>query len=295
MACEQPWQRGPPIRKMPIGTASCSVLRRRFLTNAREYLAVSSNQPDSLRAGGVRRVASAAIQSSPRSRCSKAFANPREGGTCASMLPGFRFLFAAIVVVDVGPGVRARRGGVAARRPRGIRQHAVLAADARNRYLRRQIEATPAGDRDVTRRRCLHGHGKGRDQGCWSRAAGAMPLRSRVNSPRHNPTSTKPLRCSRPSHAPSEATKPQAAVLQNPVPENPPQAEATQAIENQPKVATTEQRSADGASTKALRKPRPRSPSGPATASETAPSPAAEAAPVAPEPSSAPRAAPAML
>src|SRR6202166_5043083 len=30
-------------------------------------------------------------------RCSRAFAKPRDGGTSLSMLPGFRFLFAAIV------------------------------------------------------------------------------------------------------------------------------------------------------------------------------------------------------
>src|ERR1700688_933149 len=31
-------------------------------------------------------------------RCSRAFAKPRDGGTSLSMLPGFRFLFAAIVL-----------------------------------------------------------------------------------------------------------------------------------------------------------------------------------------------------
>jgi hypothetical protein len=35
---------------------------------------------------------------SPRSQMLKAFAKPREGGTCLFMLPGFRFLFAAIVL-----------------------------------------------------------------------------------------------------------------------------------------------------------------------------------------------------
>ena len=47
---------------------------------------------------------------------------------------------------------------------------------------------------------------------------------------------------------PSEATKPQAEVLQNPVPENPPQAEVTAVsaiTRSQPKVATTEQPSAE--------------------------------------------------
>jgi hypothetical protein len=87
---------------------------------------------------------------------------------------------------------------------------------------------------------------------------------------------------------PSEATKPQAAVLQNPVPENPPQAEATQAIENQPKVATTEQPSAEVQDQSATQTTTEVA-KGPATASETAPSPAAEAAPVAPETFSAPR------
>jgi hypothetical protein len=89
---------------------------------------------------------------------------------------------------------------------------------------------------------------------------------------------------------PSEATKPQAEVLQNPVPENPPQAEATAApaIPNQPKVATTEQPSAEvpdqGATQTTTEVAK-----GPATASETAPSPTAEAAPVAPKTFSAPR------
>src|SRR6202166_3667783 len=31
-------------------------------------------------------------------RCSRAFAKPRDGGTSLSMLPGFRFLFAAIIL-----------------------------------------------------------------------------------------------------------------------------------------------------------------------------------------------------
>jgi len=87
---------------------------------------------------------------------------------------------------------------------------------------------------------------------------------------------------------PSEATKPQAEALQNTVPENPPPAEATQTIENQPKVATTEQRSAEVQDQSATQTTTEVA-KGPATASETAPSPAAEAAPVAPRKFSAPR------
>jgi hypothetical protein len=87
---------------------------------------------------------------------------------------------------------------------------------------------------------------------------------------------------------PSEATKPQAEVLQNPVPENPRQAEATQAIENQPKVVTTEQPSAEVQDQSATQTTTEVA-KAPATASETAPSPTAEAAPVAPETFSAPR------
>jgi hypothetical protein len=63
-----------------------------------EYVAVSSNQPDSLRAGGARRVGNAAILSSPRSLWLKAFANDPAKAELAFMLPGFRFLFAAIVL-----------------------------------------------------------------------------------------------------------------------------------------------------------------------------------------------------
>jgi hypothetical protein len=63
------------------------------------YVAVFSNQPDSLRAGGVRCVADAAnsvITAFPIAQGPSQL--PCEGGTRRSMLPGFRFLFAAIVL-----------------------------------------------------------------------------------------------------------------------------------------------------------------------------------------------------
>jgi hypothetical protein len=63
------------------------------------YLAVFSNQPDSLRAGGARRVANAAnavVTAFPIAQGLRT--NPFEGGTRLSMLPSFRFLFAAIVL-----------------------------------------------------------------------------------------------------------------------------------------------------------------------------------------------------
>jgi hypothetical protein len=89
---------------------------------------------------------------------------------------------------------------------------------------------------------------------------------------------------------PSEATKPQAEVLPNPVPENPPQAEATAApaIPNQPKVATTEQPSSEVQDQSAPQTTTEVT-KGPATAGETAPAVAAEAAPLAPKTFSAPR------
>jgi hypothetical protein len=76
------------------------------------YLAVFLNQPDSRRAGGARRVANtvnSVVTRVPDS--SKAFAYPFEGGTCFSMLPSFRFLFAAVVlsmsILVFGLGVAA--------------------------------------------------------------------------------------------------------------------------------------------------------------------------------------------
>ena len=96
-----------------------------------EYVAVSSNQPDSLRAGGARRVGNAAILSSPRSLWLKAFANiSREGGTGVHA-PGLSFSVRRDRVVDVDTGLRTRRRGVAARSSRGICQHSVVACRAR--------------------------------------------------------------------------------------------------------------------------------------------------------------------
>jgi hypothetical protein len=63
------------------------------------YLAVFSNQPDSLRAGGVRCVANAVnsvVAAFPIAQGPSQLSC--EGGTRLSMLPGFRFLFAAIVL-----------------------------------------------------------------------------------------------------------------------------------------------------------------------------------------------------
>jgi hypothetical protein len=62
-----------------------------------EAVAVFSVEPDSLRAGGVRCVTNAAVQWSPRSQSLKAFADSPAKAEFASMLPGFRFLFAATV------------------------------------------------------------------------------------------------------------------------------------------------------------------------------------------------------
>jgi len=65
----------------------------------RESVAVFSNQPDSLRTGGVRCAANAAnsvVTAFPDAHGRSH--NPCQGGTCLSMLPGFRFLFAAIVL-----------------------------------------------------------------------------------------------------------------------------------------------------------------------------------------------------
>ena len=65
----------------------------------RESVAVFSNQPDSLRAGGADASRTRPIQWSPRSPMLKAFAkHASEGGIRLFMLPGFRFLFAAIVL-----------------------------------------------------------------------------------------------------------------------------------------------------------------------------------------------------
>jgi hypothetical protein len=63
-----------------------------------ECVAVSSKQPDSLRAGGARRVGNAAICRHRVPFDLKAFANHPAKAELASMLPGFRFLFAAIVL-----------------------------------------------------------------------------------------------------------------------------------------------------------------------------------------------------
>ena len=65
----------------------------------REAVAVFSNQPDSLRAGGVRCVANAAnsvVTAFPDAQ--RPSQRPCQGGIRLSMLPGFRFLFAAIVL-----------------------------------------------------------------------------------------------------------------------------------------------------------------------------------------------------
>jgi hypothetical protein len=94
----------PPLQRILTG------LKKRFrhalgafiqpiCNEHRGYVAVLSNQPDSLRAGGARCVANAAksvvtafpVAQGPSQK-------PCEGGTRLSMLPGFRFLFAAIVL-----------------------------------------------------------------------------------------------------------------------------------------------------------------------------------------------------
>jgi hypothetical protein len=65
----------------------------------RESVAVFSNQPDSLRAGGVRCVANAAnsvVTAFPDGQGRRS--NPAQAETRPSMLPGFRFLFAAIIL-----------------------------------------------------------------------------------------------------------------------------------------------------------------------------------------------------
>jgi hypothetical protein len=76
--------------------------RRRLPRNfnkRREAVAIVWNEPDSLRIGGARGVATAAKFCSHRVPDSpKAFAAVAEGGPRRSMLPGFRFLFAAIAL-----------------------------------------------------------------------------------------------------------------------------------------------------------------------------------------------------
>lgn len=63
------------------------------------FVAVFLSQPDSQRAAGVpMRRERGQFQWSPRFLASNAFATPCEGGIFPSMLPGFRFLFAAIVL-----------------------------------------------------------------------------------------------------------------------------------------------------------------------------------------------------
>jgi hypothetical protein len=97
--CDDP---GRPLQRSLTG------LRKRFpaygqtlappiFSKRRQAVAVSSNQPDSLHAGDVHCVAKAASQwSTAFPRCS--MASLCEGRIRPSMLPGFRFLFAAIVL-----------------------------------------------------------------------------------------------------------------------------------------------------------------------------------------------------
>ena len=134
MIPERRCREASPVRKrLPMPTG---IHPRRFLTNTARHVAVSSNQPDSLRAGGARRVGNAAyfvVTAFPF--CSRPSQISREGGTGVHA-PGLSFSVRRDRVVDVDIGVRTRRRGVAARRPRGICQHPVMARGAPNRFLR---------------------------------------------------------------------------------------------------------------------------------------------------------------
>src|SRR6266851_4532412 len=86
----------------------------------RGYVAVFSDQPDSLRAGGARCVANAAksvvtafpVAQGPSQK-------PCEGGTRLSHAPRLSFSVRRDRIVDVDAGLRARGGGTAARGARG--------------------------------------------------------------------------------------------------------------------------------------------------------------------------------
>jgi hypothetical protein len=89
--------RAAPSRETLAGAGADA--KQPIFNKRRESVAVFSNQPDSLRAGGVRCVANAAnsvVTAFPDAQ--RPSRTPREGGIRLSMLPGFRFLFAAIVL-----------------------------------------------------------------------------------------------------------------------------------------------------------------------------------------------------
>ena len=82
-----------------------------------EYVAVSSNQPDSLRAGGIRCVANAAnsvVTAFPMAQWPLQTSREGETGVHAPRLP---FFIRRHRAVDVDHGVRPWRGGAAARGP----------------------------------------------------------------------------------------------------------------------------------------------------------------------------------
>jgi hypothetical protein len=203
------------------------------------------------------------------------------------MLPGFRFLFGAIVVsmsiLVFGLGAAAllrtaheEFASAPVWRPTPETRFAQAVEASQPVIAMLRVDDAP---KDMTKDAI-------KDAGVEPTPADATAKQGELSPTQPELDKTASLQSAEPP--PSEATKPQAEVLQNPVPENPGQAEATQAIENQPKVVTTEQPSAEVQDQSATQTTTEVA-KAPATASETAPSPTAEAAPVAPETFSAPR------
>ena len=127
-----PWQRASLARKR-FSAAGPGHPCRRFLTNAAKPLRYSQISLIRARRRYVRCREHGQFSGHRVPDGSKAFAATREGGTRVHA-PRLPFPVRRDRIVDVDPGLRARRRGLAARRARGICQHPVVAAAAGNRF-----------------------------------------------------------------------------------------------------------------------------------------------------------------
>ena len=231
--CDRPERRcseASPVQetlfRRPTGHRS-----RRFLTNATEYVAVSSNQPDSLRAGGVRRVANAAnsvVTAFPMSQGLRT--RSCEGGIRVHAAR-LSFSVRRDRVVDVDTGLRARRGGVAARSSRGICQQPIVARDApETKFARNQDRKTDQGP-------CWRCCGSNRPEEPQRQPRtgqrSGISVRGRLTASQAEPegTATSAAKSPRPAEpeknrrteAEDNSTPPEAAKPEIPVPESPAQ------------------------------------------------------------------------